>query len=43
MYKEAPIKSGFNDEIIYTLLTKSDNSERKKTRKKKYGLIHRIP
>ena len=35
MYKEAPTKSGFNDDIIYTPVTESNNSERKKTRKRK--------
>ena len=35
MYNEALTKSGFNDDIIYTPVIESNNSERKKTRKRK--------
>ena len=35
MYKEALTKSRFNDDITYTPVTESNNSERKKTRKRK--------
>ena len=36
MYKEAlTTKSGFNDDTIYTTVIESNNSERKKTRKRK--------
>ena len=35
MYKEALTKSGFNDDVIYTAVTESNNSERKKTGKRK--------
>ena len=35
MYKEALTKSGFNDDIIYTPIIESNNSERKNTRKRK--------
>ena len=35
MYKEALTKSGFNDYIIYTPVTESNNSERNKARRKK--------
>ena len=35
IYKEALSKSGFNDDIIYTLVIESNNSERNKTRKRK--------
>ena len=35
MYKEALIKSGFNDDIIYSPIIESNNSERKNTRKRK--------
>ena len=35
MYKEALTESGFNDDIIYTSVTESNNSERNKTRKRK--------
>ena len=35
MYKEALTKSGFNDDIVYTPVNESNNSERKKTRKRK--------
>ena len=35
MYKEAPTKSGFNDDIIYTPEIESENSERNKNRNKK--------
>ena len=35
MYKEALIKSGFNDDITHTPVIQSHNSERKNTRKRK--------
>ena len=35
MYKEALTKTGFNDDIIYTPVIEGNNSERKKTRKRK--------
>ena len=35
MYKEALIKSGFNDDITYTPVIESNNSERKNSRKRK--------
>ena len=35
MYKEALTKSGFNDDVIYTPVIESNNSERNKTRKRK--------
>ena len=35
IYKEALTESGFNDDIIYTPVTESNNSERNKTRKRK--------
>ena len=35
MYKETLTKSGFNDDIIYYPVIKSNNSERTKTRKRK--------
>ena len=35
MYKEAFTKSAFNDDIIYTPATETNNSERYKTRKRK--------
>ena len=31
MYKEAPTKNGFNDDIIYTPEIESNDSERNKT------------
>ena len=34
MYKEALTKSGFNDDIIYSPVLESSNSERKNTRKR---------
>ena len=35
MYKEALTKIGFNDDIIYTPVIESNNSERKNTRERK--------
>ena len=35
IYKEALTESGFNDDIIYTPVAESNNSERNKTRKRK--------
>ena len=35
MYKEVLTKSGFNDDIIYTPVIQSNNSERKNTKKRK--------
>ena len=34
MYKEVLTKSGFNDDIIYSPVLESSNSERKNTRKR---------
>ena len=42
MCKEALTKSGFNDGIIYTPVTESNNSEKKRPGKEKHGSIHRI-
>ena len=35
MYNESLTKSGSNDDIIYTLVTESNNSEKNKTMKRK--------
>ena len=43
MYKEALTKREFNDDVIYTSVTESNNSERNKNRKRKtIWLLHRI-
>ena len=44
MYKEALTKIGFNDDIIYTPVIESNNSERKNTRERKiwFNPLHSI-